>query len=811
MFDGKKDFIASLQDTVSRKYGKALADTNDLEKYNALAAMVTAKANSLRRATNERFKKADCRRVYYFSLEFLIGRLLYNYLQNLGVLEIVQEGLKEIGSDLDNLVKQELDPGLGNGGLGRLAACFLDSMASEDVPGYGYGLFYRHGLFKQEIENGYQIEKPDDWLVNGYPWAVSNPEKAIKVKFGGKVLWHGKDGNYTYEWAPEEEVLAIPNEIPVIGYTANTVNRLSLFSARQVVEELDLVAFNQGDYSNAFRKRAQIDAITQVLYPSDSHRAGQILRLKQEYFLVSAGIADIVRHYRNNYGDDAWDAFASRVAIHINDTHPALCGPELMRVFLDELGLKWDKAWEIVTNTISYTNHTILPEALEQWPIEMLREVLPRIYMIVEEIDRRYKENFPKNMDSWYDLMAKTSILWDGKAKMANLSIISSYAVNGVSALHSEILKYDTLNSFYQLTPEKFNNKTNGISPRRFLSEANPELAHLITKTIGDGWMRDATELSKLKKQVNNPEFLDQMSLVKRKNKERLAAYILETTGITVSPDSVFDIQVKRMHAYKRQLLNAFKIIDLYNRLLEDPDFDMVPHTFIFAGKAAQSYSFAKTVIKLINSLADVINNDERVGGKIKVVFLKNFNVSLAQMIYPAADISEQISTAGMEASGTGNMKFMFNGAVTLGTLDGANVEILEQVGAENIKIFGLKSEEVSNLRSDHNYNVWTEFTEDTRISKILSQLRDGTFCKNTDEFNEIYDSLMHSNDYFFVLKDFHAYVDAWKDLNDIYKGKNQWQVMSLNNIASAGYFSSDRTIDEYVDDIWHTLRRNKL
>ena len=809
MFDSKKDFISNFQDVVSRKYGKAVEDTNDLEKYNALASMVTSRANSLRRATNERFKKADCRRVYYFSLEFLIGRLLYNYLQNLGVLDVVKEGLKHFDTSLDDLVKQELDPGLGNGGLGRLAACFLDSMASEDVPGYGYGLFYRHGLFKQEIEDGYQIEKPDDWLINGYPWAVNNPEKAIKVKFGGKVNWHGKDGDYKYEWVPEEEVLAVPNEIPVIGYTGNTVNRLSLFSARQIVEELDLDAFNRGDYSKAFEKRAQVDAITQVLYPSDSHRAGQVLRLKQEYFLVASGIADIMRHYRNNYGDNAWDKFASRVAIHINDTHPALCGPELMRIFLDEVGMNWDTAWEIVTKTISYTNHTILPEALEQWPIEMLREVLPRIYMIVEEIDRRYKESFPKELDHWYDLMADTSILWDGKAKMANLSVISSYAVNGVSALHSEILKHDTLNSFYQLTPEKFNNKTNGITPRRFLAEANPELAALITKTIGSKWMQDASELSKLKKEVTNQKFLDQMTEVKRKNKERLAAYIKETMGIEVSPDSVFDIQVKRLHAYKRQLLGAFKIMDLYNRLLTDPTFDMVPHTFIFAGKAAQSYSFAKCVIKLINSLADVINNDERIGGKIKVVFLKNFNVSLAQIIYPAADISEQISTAGMEASGTGNMKFMFNGAITLGTLDGANVEILEQVGAENIKIFGLKSEEVSAYRANHNYNVWTEFVGDSRINTILNQLRDGTFCKNTSEFNEIYDSLMHSNDYFFVLKDFHAYVDAWQELNDIYKAKNQWQVMSLNNIASSGYFSSDRTIDEYVDDIWHTLRRN--
>jgi len=809
MFESKKQFISNFQDVVSRKYGKEYSETNDLEKYNALASMVAAKANSLRRTTSERFKKADCRRVYYFSLEFLIGRLLYNYLQNMGILEIVKEGLAEIGTNLNDLVKQELDPGLGNGGLGRLAACFLDSMASEDVPGYGYGLFYRHGLFKQEIKDGYQIEMPDDWLVNGYPWAVNNPEKAIKVKFGGKVIYHENNGKYTYEWAADQEVLAVPNEIPVVGYSANTVNRLSLFSARQIVEELDLDAFNRGDYSEAFRKRAEVDAITQVLYPSDSHRAGQILRLKQEYFLVAAGIADIVRHYRNDHGDDAWDSFARRVAIHINDTHPALCCPELMRIFLDEVGLDWDAAWEIVTNTISYTNHTILPEALEQWPIDMLREVLPRIYMIIEEIDKRYKASFPKSIENWYNLMANTSILWDGKAKMANLSVIASYAVNGVSALHTEILKRDTLNSFYRLTPKKFNNKTNGITPRRFLAEANPELAALITKTIGSKWMQDAFELSKLKAYVNDQSFLDQMSNVKRKNKERLAAYIFETTGIKVSPDSVFDIQVKRLHAYKRQLLGAFKIIDLYNRLLEDPDFDMVPHTFIFAGKAAQSYSFAKTVIKLITSLADVINNDPRIHDKIKVVFLKNFNVSLAQIIYPAADISEQISTAGMEASGTGNMKFMFNGAITLGTLDGANVEILEQVGEENIKIFGLRAEEVEAHRANQTYHVWTEFSEDKRINRILDQLRDGTFSKNKAEFNEIYDSLMHSNDYFFVLKDFHAYVDAWKDLNDIYKAKAQWQVMSLNNIASAGYFSSDRTIDEYVDDIWHTLRRS--
>lgn len=803
MFLNKYDFISSYQKAINQEYGKEYEDADDLERYIALISLITKEAEQLRHKTNEHYRRENRRRVYYFSMEFLIGRLLYNYLLNMGETSIVEEGLQELGTSLNHLIEQERDPGLGNGGLGRLAACFLDSMAKEDVPGFGYGMFYRYGLFKQEIKDGYQVEEPDAWLENGYPWAKERPEKAVKVKFGGHVTGIPSGDRTMFTWEPALEVYAVPNDIPIIGYEAKTVNKLSLWSVKPVRDEFDLNAFNNGDYGRAFAYRSSVEAITQILYPSDATEAGKALRLKQEYLLVAAGIADIIRRYRQYHGDNEWEKFAERIAIHINDTHPALCGPELMRLFLDELGLQWEEAWAIVTKTISYTNHTILPEALEEWPIDMMRNLLPRNYMIIEEIDRRYREALPKDLPDWQGVLTKTAILWDGKVRMANLSVITSYSVNGVSALHSEILKNNLLNTYYQLTPEKFTNVTNGISQRRFLVESNPKLGKLISSTIGSQWLEDAELMRQLGQFSEDKEFLCKLTDIKKENKQRLADYIWRDCGVKVDPDSIFDIQVKRFHAYKRQLLNVLKIMYFYDELLQNPEMEFQPCTFIFAGKAVKSYSFAKSVIKLINSLADVVNQDERVNDKIKVVFLKNFNVSLAQMIYPAADISEQISTAGMEASGTGNMKFMMNGAVTLGTLDGANVEIMEHVGKDNIEIFGLTSEEILEYRKNRSYNVWEEYNQIPELKCIVDQLENGLFRDCGANFWEIHDSLLRNNDYFFVMKDFSSYITAFKNLLEKYKDQEQWAKMSLTNIAKSGYFSSDRAIREYAEKIW--------
>lgn len=803
MFTNKYNFISNFQNKIMEECGKQLEDTSDLEKYKVLVHMITAESKIIGHKTNESFQKEGCRRVYYFSMEFLLGRLLYNYLLNIGELSVVQDGLKELGIDMERLIEQENDPGLGNGGLGRLAACYLDSMAKENIPGYGYGIFYRYGLFKQEIKDGYQVEETDEWLENGYPWANQRPEKAVKVKFGGRVISYNKDDRTTYLWEPEQEVYAVPNEIPIIGYEGNTVNRLSLWSAKPVIDKFDLNAFNNGDYGTAFAYRSSVEAISQILYPSDATQAGKLLRLKQEYFMVAAGLADIIRLYIHDHGNDSWAEFSNRIAIHINDTHPALCGPELMRIFMDDLGMQWDEAWDIVTKTISFTNHTILPESLEEWSTDMMRGLLPRIYMIIEEIDRRFRENLPHDLDNWQNILSKTAILWNGKVRMANLSVITSYSVNGVSALHSDILKNDIFSSYHLLMPKKFTNVTNGISHRRFLAEANPDLAKLISDSIGTEWLSNAERLKDLSQFAEDNTFLDQLAQIKKNNKMKLAEYIWKECEIKINPDSIFDVQVKRFHAYKRQLLNVLKIMSLYNHLLEKQDMDLFPCTFIFSGKAAQSYSYAKSIIKLINSLADIINNDQRLEDKIKVVFLKNFNVSMAQMIYPAADISEQISTAGMEASGTGNMKFMMNGAITLGTLDGANVEILQRVGKDNIGIFGITSEEVHAYRENKNYNAWDECNRNPYLTQVINQLKNDFLSASGTKYWEIYDSLMNNNDYFFVLKDFEAYMDEWKKMVNIYKDDKKWYMMSLQNIINSGYFSSDRAIQEYAQNIW--------
>ncbi len=802
LFEDKEDFKQKYNAMFGRVFGKTFEKSSIAERYTVLVKLIGREAKEIREQSDGEAVKNKKKKVYYFSMEFLIGKLLENYLINFEVLDIVREGLSDMGEDLDAILEQEKDAGLGNGGLGRLAACFIDSLASLGYAGQGNGIRYRYGLFKQEIKDGRQVELPDNWLEGGYPWETARPAAAELVHFGGEVVRHYEGDKFWCTWEGAETIRAVPYDVPIVGYKGETVNTLRLWSAEPAEEDFDMDAFNNGDYSGAMKFRSDVEAITSLLYPNDNSDAGKILRLKQEYMFVAAGIANIVRTFKREYGNDL-KKLPELVSIHTNDTHPALCAPELLRILIDNEGLDWDTAWDITTKTISYTNHTILPEALEKWPIDMFRRILPRVYDFVEEIDRRYRESFPRDIDNWQQLLEGTAILWNGQVRMANLSIIAGHTVNGVAALHTDILKHDVLNDFYTLTPQKFQNKTNGITHRRFLAQANPSLSKLITDTIGDKWMSDADELEKLLQFKDDPSFLREFNRSKRKNKERLAKYIAETSGVVVDCDSIFDIQVKRFHAYKRQLLNVLKVMHLYNRIITEPDFHMRPTTFIFAGKAAQGYAYAKDVIRLVNSVADVVNSDERVNGKIKVAFVPNFAVSNAQYIYPAADISEQISTAGMEASGTGNMKFMMNGAITLGTLDGANVEIAELVGDENIKIFGLRSEEVDRYRSERNYYAWDEYNNDSMIKTVMDQLVDGTYGRLSGNFELVFDNVMRSNDEFFVLKDFRSYVEAWHNLERLYGDRNEWGKISLHNTAKSGFFSSDRTIRQYAEEIW--------
>lgn len=803
MFVGKEDFKIAYRNECIEVAGKQPEQCSDLEKYVALVDLIKSQASKIRTETLDRVRKGQKKEIFYFSMEFLIGRLLNNYLLNLGIQDIVREGLSEMGEDLDSICEIERDPGLGNGGLGRLAACFMDSMAYLGVPGGGMGIRYRFGLFQQKIVNGYQVEAPDTWLDVGYPWETKKADQSVIVKFGGHVDREYHDGKVTYDYKADQEVQAVPYDVPIVGYGGKTVNHLRLWYAQPLEEQFDLGAFNRGDYAAAVKHRSEIEAITCILYPDDSTPMGKKLRLQQEYLLVAAGMGDLIRRYKKQYGTNEWEKLPDRLAIHINDTHPTMCVPEMMRLLLDEEGLGWDEAWDITTRTIAYTNHTVLPEALEKWPISMMQSVLPRVYMIIEEIDRRFREGFDKTQPDWQKRLQATAILWDGQVKMANLSIVGSHSVNGVAALHTEILKADTLKDFYVLSPEKFNNKTNGVSHRRFLMEANPGLTGLITDAIGDGWKFNPTLLEELLPYKEDSSFLERMAAVKRENKVRLAKHIKEANGIVVDPDSVFDVQVKRIHAYKRQLLFVFKIMDTYNQLKENPNLDIQPHTFIFAGKAAGSYVFAKEVIKLVNSVADVINNDPDVNGKLKVVFMENFRVTTGQLIYPAAEISEQISTAGKEASGTGNMKFMFNGAITLGTMDGANVEIHDLVGEENIRIFGLRSEETMAYYTKGGYHPNDLVAADPRLKRITDQLVNGFFQKSGCDFWGVREALLTYGDEYFVLKDFDDYVKTWREMNELYKDVNAWNRISLHNIAKAGFFSSDRTIVEYARDIW--------
>lgn len=804
IFDNKQEFTELYRDAVMSISGKSVEVASDLDRFNALAKLVAEKARTVATKSDARAAAEGKKRVYYFSIEFLIGRLLDNYLLNFGVRDMVAEALDDMGFDLSVIENQEPDPALGNGGLGRLAACFLDSMAAEGIAGYGNGMRYRYGLFKQEIVNGSQVEATDEWLTHGYPWEVRRQDKAVTIKFGGHVEGFEENGRTFYRTVDTQDILAVPYDIPVVGYAGETVNKLRVWAAEPVEEHFDLEAFNRGDYALADAERAEAEAISAILYPNDAGEHGRLLRLKQEYLFVSAGIYSLLDTFEKEHGAN-WELLPQFVAIHTNDTHPAMCGPELMRILIDEKKLEWDDAWNIVTQVVSYTNHTILPEALEKWPIGTFSKLLPRVYQIIDEISRRWHESFDTTQEGWQERLRQTAILWDGEIRMANLSVICSHSVNGVAKIHSDIIKNIVLKDFYALTPEKFNNKTNGISHRRFFAEANPTYAKLVTEAIGDGWLKDAFELEKLKEFQNDSEFLKAVGASKRANKERLAAYVKAETGLVIDPNTVFDVQVKRFHAYKRQLMNIMKVMDIYNRRIADPNFHVTPTTFIFSGKAASSYTFAKETIRLINSVAEVINNDARVNEVMKVCFIPNFRVSNAQLIYPAAEISEQISTAGKEASGTSNMKLMMNGAITLGTLDGANIEIADLAGRENEAIFGLTAPEVEQLWASNSYFAWDTLNGDReRLGHVMDELKDNTFAGLSGNFESIYNELMNNNDPDLVMADFRSYVDAWEKLTGSYGDQETWNRKALLNTASSGWFSSDRTIREYRDEIWH-------
>lgn len=744
--------------------------------------------------------------VFYFSMEFLIGRQLQSNLLNLDVEKEIEQGLKELGIDINEIIETEPDPGLGNGGLGRLAACFLDSMASVGISGHGYGIRYKYGLFEQKFVNGSQIELPDNWLKNSqYPWETVRPNRAVVVKFEGNAYLKPKeDGNLEVVHENYIPVMAMPYDIPIIGYENECINTLRLWKSEVLnrdFAEVNKNARNQnGSYEDALKYKYYAEEISQVLYPNDSNYAGRLLRLKQEYFFVSAGLQDIIRKCKKN--KVSLRDLPKKVAIHINDTHPTLCIPELMRILLDEEGFSWDDAWDITTQVMSYTNHTILAEALEKWPVDMMQKLLPRIYMIIEEIDRRYVlylENKYHNQDKVNNMR----IIYNGEVRMAHLCIRGSHSVNGVAKLHTEILKNEELHDFYEDEPYKFNNKTNGIAHRRWLMSCNKELSDLITSLIGEDWKKDTTKLKDLEKYLDDKKVLDRVGEIKYDNKVKLADYIYEKQGIKVDPNSIFDVQIKRLHAYKRQLLNVLHILYLYHEILDDPDIELVPRTFIFGAKAAPGYYLAKCIIKLINSVANLINNDERVNGKIKVVFIENYGVSIAEKIIPAADVSEQISTTTKEASGTGNMKLMMNGAITMATMDGANVEISEQVGKENMFIFGLTAEQVLDYNKYGGYSSMDLYHSNRKIKRVVDDLVNGFIPGLGKEGIAIYDSLITYNDEYFVLRDFDNYVEAQNNLQELYKNRDLWNKMSLKNTACSGFFSSDRTIKEYIDDIW--------
>lgn len=797
----KKEFKKAYVNKFLELHGTDLKDGSNLQKYEALAGLIRDYVSRTWLRTNKKNNKSGQKQVFYFSMEFLLGRLLGDALLNLGIREVCKDALKELNIDLDELENFEHDQGLGNGGLGRLAACFLDSMASLNIPGNGCGIRYKYGFFEQKIVEGKQVEVSDDWLKEGNAWETRKANKAEIVKFGGEVKVDYINNNLTFTHVNYEPVLAVPYDTPIVGYKNDVVNTLRLWSAEAVSNEFDFSSFSRGDFLQAIEYKNSVESISQVLYPEDSFYKGKILRLKQEYFFVSAGVQSIVRHFKKHGG--RVDELDEKIAIHINDTHPTLAIPELMRILVDEEDLPWEVAWRVTTNTISYTNHTILAEALEKWPIDMFKSLLPRIYMIIEEINRRYCEELWNKFQGQWQKISDMAILANGQVRMAHLAIVGSHSVNGVAKLHTEILKKKEMSNFYYMYPNKFNNKTNGITHRRWLLKSNPELTSLLKNTIGTSFIKHPIDLCNFERFLDDKSVLENLDKIKYRNKERLSKIILDKQGIKVNPNSIFDVQVKRIHAYKRQLLNCLRIMDLYNQLIENPDLNIESRTFIFGGKAAPGYYLAKSTIELINSVAKTVNNDPRIKEKIKVVFMENYNVSLAERIIPAADISEQISTTTKEASGTSNMKFMMNGAVTVATLDGANIEIRDEVTDDNIVIFGLTADEVLDYYNNGGYSSAAIYNSDLRIKRVVDSLIDGSYNSDKDRFRSIYESLINLNDEFFVLKDFYSYLEAQDKINKLYKDKMNWQRMCGVNIAHSGIFSSDRTIEQYATGIW--------
>ena len=803
----KEEFKKSIIENVKNQYRRTIDEATPQQIFQAVSYAIKDVIIDDWIATQKQFDETGAKKVYYLSMEFLMGRALGNNIINLGAKKAVKEALEELGFDLNAIEDQEPDPALGNGGLGRLAACFLDSLATLGYPAYGCGIRYHYGMFKQKIQDGYQGEVPDEWLKNGYPFELRRPEYATEVKFGGyvKTEWDGERNHFVQEGY--QSVLAVPYDMPIVGYGNNVVNTLRIWDA-QPIDTFSLSAFDKGDYQKAVEQENLAKNLVEVLYPNDNHYAGKELRLKQQYFFISASLQVALKKFKET--NDDIHKLPEKIVFQMNDTHPTVAVAELMRLLLDQEGLNWDEAWGITTKCCAYTNHTIMAEALEKWPIELFSRLLPRVYQIVEEINRRFLIEVQNKYPNNYEKVKKMAIIFDGQVKMAHLAIVAGYSVNGVAKLHTEILKNQELKDFYEMMPEKFNNKTNGITQRRFLLHGNPLLADWITEQIGDEWITDLPHLAKLKVYVDDPKFQQEFMNIKYQNKLRLAKYIKEHNGIDVDPRSIFDVQVKRLHEYKRQLLNILHVMYLYNQLKDNPNMDMVPRTFIFGAKAAAGYQIAKKTIKLINSVADVINNDKSINGKLKVVFIEDYRVSNAELIFAAADVSEQISTASKEASGTGNMKFMLNGALTLGTMDGANVEIVEEVGKENAFIFGLSADEVINYENNGGYNPEEIFNTDQDIRRVLMQLINGYYSPQDPElFRDIYNSLLNTKnsakaDTYFILKDFRSYAEAQRRVEAAYRDENWWARAAMLNTASAGKFSSDRTIEEYVRDIWH-------
>ena len=804
----KETFKNSVKENVKMLYRKNLEDASQQEIYQAVCYAVKDVIIDNWLKTQKAMEEQDPKILYYMSMEFLMGRALGNNLINLTAYKQVQEALEEMGLNLNLLEDQERDPALGNGGLGRLAACFLDSLATLGYPAYGCGIRYKYGMFKQQIRDGYQVEVPDNWLKNGYPFELKRPEYAKEVKFGGYVAqeYDEATGRVNFVQKDYQSVNAIPYDMPIVGYDNDVVNTLTIWDA-EAIQDFSLDSFDKGDYHKAVEQENLAKTIVEVLYPNDNHYEGKELRLKQQYFFISASVQRAVAKYKKQH-DDITKLY-EKVTFQLNDTHPTVAVPELMRILMDVEGLGWDEAWEITTKTCAYTNHTIMAEALEKWPVDLFSRLLPRIYQIVEEINRRFliqvREQYPGDEEK----VRQMAVIYDGQVHMARLAIVGGYSVNGVAKLHTEILKKQTLKDFYEMTPEKFNNKTNGITQRRFLLHANPLLAEWVTEHVGADWITDLPKIKKLAVYADDEKAQQEFMNIKYQNKVRLAKYILEHNGVEVDPRSIFDVQVKRLHEYKRQLLNILHVMYLYNEIKEHPDMEFFPRTFIFGAKAAAGYKNAKLTIKLINSVADVINNDASINGKIKVVFIENYRVSNAELIFAAADVSEQISTASKEASGTGNMKFMLNGALTIGTMDGANVEIVEEVGAENAFIFGLSSDEVIHYENCGGYDPMEIFNNDADIRKVLMQLINGTYSPQDPElFRDLYNSLLNTQctakaDTYFILKDFKSYAEAQKKVEAAYKDEKGWAKSAILNTACSGKFTSDRTIQEYVDDIW--------